>query len=142
MRTFWVIGSIATLLAGPAVAAEHFVVVERAISDTTIHVAGHDDRFGNLLVFANPIYDAANRIRVGRDQGFCVRVEVGRGWECFWTLLLKGGQITSEGPNLDHGDTTMAVTGGTGRYEGAKGSVRLHPRDAKGSAWDFTYELD
>lgn len=142
MRTLWVIGSIASLLASSAIAAERFVVVERAVSDTTIHVAGQDDRFGNLLVFNNPIYDSTNRTRVGRDQGFCIRVEIGRGWECFWTLLLKGGQITSEGPNLDHGDTTMAVTGGTGRYAGARGILKLHPRDAKASSWDFTYELE
>ncbi len=142
MRTFWVIGSIASLLAGPAVAAERFVVVERAVSDTTIHVAGQGDRFGNLLVFANPIYDSTNRIRLGRDQGFCIRVVVGQGYECSWTLVLKGGQITSEGPNLDHGDSTMAVTGGTGRYVGARGILKLHPRDAQGSSWDFTYELE
>jgi hypothetical protein len=35
----------------------------------------------------------------------------------------------------------MAVTGGTGKYAGAKGSMKLHSRDAKGSSYDLTYEL-
>ena len=131
-----------TIFAGTAMAGVQFTVVEHAVTDTTIHVAGHGDKFGNLLVFSDPVYNAANRIRVGRDQGFCIRVVVGRTYECFWTLILKGGQITSEGPNYDHGNSVMAVTGGTGRYAGAKGILILHPRNAKASAWDFTYELN
>jgi hypothetical protein len=35
----------------------------------------------------------------------------------------------------------MVVTGGTGKYAGAKGSMKLHARDAKGSSYDFTYDL-
>jgi allene oxide cyclase len=143
MRTLWMMGSIATLmLAGPAVAAERLVVVERAITDTTIPAGGPGDKLGNLLVFANPVYDAANHIQVGRDQGYCVRVAVGRSWECFWTLTLAKGQITCEGPYRDTGDSTLAITGGTGRYSGAKGTLILHPRDSKGSSFDFVYELD
>jgi hypothetical protein len=46
----------------------------------------------------NPVYDAANKTRIGRDQGDCVRTVVGKAWECFWTVLLPAGQITVEGP--------------------------------------------
>jgi len=35
----------------------------------------------------------------------------------------------------------MVVTGGTGKYAGAKGAMKLHSRDAKSTAYDFTYEL-
>jgi allene oxide cyclase len=35
----------------------------------------------------------------------------------------------------------MAVTGGTGKYAAAKGSLALHARDAKASAYDFVYDL-
>ena len=59
----------------------------------------------------------------------------------FWTLRLKEGQITIEGPFYDAGDSVMAVTGGTGKYVGAKGSMKLHSRDAKGSSYDLVYEL-
>jgi allene oxide cyclase len=138
----FLLGAIFTLMAATAMAAGHLVVVEHALTDTTVPVGGQGDKLGNLLVFANPVYDSANRARVGRDQGYCVRVAVGRSWECFWTLLLRGGQITSEGPFYDHGDSMMVITGGTGRYAGAKGSLKLHARDAKGSSFDFIYDLD
>ena len=75
------------------------------------------------------------------DQGYCVRTVVGKSWECFWTLTLKAGQITVEGPFLDEGDSLMSVTGGTGKYAGAKGSMKLHPRDATPTGYDFTYDL-
>jgi allene oxide cyclase len=83
-----------------------------------------------LLVFSNQVFDAANKVRVGSDQGYCVRITAGKSWECFWTLILKTGQITVEGPFMDEGDSLFAVTGGTGEYAGAKGSLTLHPRDA------------
>ena len=60
-----------------------------------------------------------------------MRTIVGKSWECNWTLTLKAGQITVEGPFMDEGDSLFAVTGGTGKYAGAKGSMKLHPRDAK-----------
>jgi allene oxide cyclase len=122
-------------------AAEPVHVVERAISDTIVHTGGKEDFVGNLLTFANPIFDAANKTQVGSDQGFCVRAAVGKSWECLWTLTLAGGQITVEGPFMDQGDSVLAVTGGTGKYTGAKGVLKLHSRDAKGTAYDFDYEL-
>jgi len=124
-----------------ASAGERLQLVERAVSDKTLDLGAPGDSAGDLLTFANPIYDAANKTQVGTDQGYCVRVVAGKSWECFWTLTLKDGQITLEGPFMDSGDSLMAVTGGTGKYNGAKGSMKLHPRDAKGTAYDFTYEL-
>jgi hypothetical protein len=55
--------------------------------------------------------------------------------------MLADGQITVEGPFLDAGDSTLAVTGGTGAYAGVHGEMQLHSRDAKGSEYDFTYKL-
>jgi hypothetical protein len=125
----------------PVSAAERLAVVERATTDTTVDLGAKGDSVGDLLTFANPIYDAANKTQLGTDQGYCVRVVVGKSWECFWTLILAGGQITVEGPFSDSGDSTMVVTGGTGKYAGAKGSMKLHPRDAKATSYDFLYEL-
>ena len=125
----------------PAAAAEHLVVVERALTDTTVDLGAKGDSVGDLLTFANPVYDATNKTQLGSDQGYCVRVVVGKSWECFWTLILTGGEITVEGPFYDNGDSTLAVTGGTGKYAGAKGALKLHARDAKATAYDFTYDL-
>jgi allene oxide cyclase len=143
MRTVITIATtmLAALATFPSRAAEHIQLIERALTDSTLDLGAHGDSVGDLLTFANPVYDAANKMQLGNDQGYCVRVIVGKSWECFWTLLLSGGQITIEGPLHDEGDSLMAVTGGTGQYLGAKGVVKVHSRDAKGSAYDFTYDL-
>jgi hypothetical protein len=130
-----------TALSGPAWSAETIKLVERPINETTVDLGAKGDSVGDLLTFANPVYDAANKAQVGTDQGYCVRVAVGKSWECIWTLILKSGQITVEGPFMDDGDSTFAVTGGTGKYSGAKGSMKLHPRDATPTGYDFTYLL-
>jgi hypothetical protein len=131
---------LATALA-PAWAGERIQLVERALSDATLDLGKKGDSVGDLLTFANPVFDASNKSQLGTDQGYCVRVIAGKSWECFWTLTLKDGQITVEGPFHDSGDSLLVVTGGAGSYAGAKGALKLHPRDAKGSAYDFTYEL-
>jgi allene oxide cyclase len=136
------LGAAAALLAAlPALAAEQISVVERPVNETTVHRSGDRDTVGDLLVFANKVYDAANKVEVGSDQGYCVRTVAGKSWECFWTLLLKAGQITVEGPFMDSGDSLLAVTGGTGKYAGARGSLKLHPRDATPTGYDFIYDL-
>lgn len=131
----------AALVTLPAFAKEQIVVVERPVGETTVDLGAKGDSVGDLLVFANKVYDAGNKAQVGTDQGYCVRTIVGKSWECFWTLTLTAGQITVEGPFLDTGDSLMVVTGGTGKYAGAKGSMKLHPRDATPTGYDFTYDL-
>ena len=131
----------AMLLAVPAFAAQQIKVVERAVGETSVDLGAKGDSVGDLLVFANGVFDQANKVQLGTDQGYCVRTIVGKSWECIWTITLKGGQITIEGPFMDAGDSLLAVTGGTGDYAGAKGSMKLHPRDAKSSSYDFTYDL-
>jgi len=138
-----VAGATVLLAAMPARAAqmEHLNLVERATSDTVIDNGDKGDSAGDLLTFANDIYDEADANKVGSDNGWCIRVVAGKSWECFWTLTLADGQITVEGPFLDAGDSVLAVTGGTGKYAGVRGEMALHARDAKGSAYDFKYTL-
>jgi hypothetical protein len=140
MSKFAISITAALLIATPAL-AESFTVVEHADTDATASVGKAKDNAGDILTFANPVFDAANKKQVGTDNGFCIRTVVGKAYECHWTLSLKDGQITTDGPFHDSGDTTLAVTGGTGKYAGAKGEMVLHARDAKGSAYDFKYTL-
>ena len=133
-------GSLAAL-AGAADGAT-LKLVERALGNAThVHGGTAADNVGDMLTFSNPVYDAANSVRLGFDQGYCVRLVVGRSYECHWTLSLAQGQIVVDGPFLDAGDSVLAVTGGTGSYSGARGEMLLHARDAKGSAYDYTYTL-
>jgi hypothetical protein len=127
----------------PAHASEiqKITVVEHAATDLVTDTGEKGDSVGDILTFANEVFDQANANKVGSDNGWCVRTVAGKSWECFWTLLLSDGQITVEGPFLDAGDSTLAVTGGTGAYSGARGEMQLHARDAKGSEYDFSYSL-
>jgi allene oxide cyclase len=64
-----------------------------------------------------------------------------QGLECHWTLIIDKGQITVDGPFYDTSDSVLSITGGTGDYVKARGQMKLHARDAKGSEYDFVYEL-
>ncbi len=135
------VAAILSLSGVPVQAREKLTVVEHPTDEKTGNLSGKPDAVGDLLVFANPVFDAANKAQVGSDQGYCVRTVVGKSWECFWTLIMKEGLITVEGPFYDTGDSVFVVTGGSGKFAGAKGSMKLHWRDAKGTTYDFIYDL-
>ena len=54
-----------------------------------------------------------------------------------------GGHLTVEGPYYDDGtNTTLTITGGTGKYTGATGHMLLHARGTPlGSEYDFVFHL-
>ena len=135
-------GSI-LLASGSTAFAESMTLklVERATTDAVTDLGATGDTPGDLLTFANEIFDEKNAEKVGSDNGWCIRTAAGKAWECFWTLFLADGQITVAGPFLDAGDSTLAVTGGTGKYAGASGTMALHARDKEGKEYDFTYSL-
>jgi allene oxide cyclase len=134
----------ATLLAvsNAAVAKTVLHLVERAETDAVLDLGNKDDSVGDLLTFANRVFDHENKAEVGTDQGYCVRVIAGTAWECWWTLSLADGQITVEGPFLDKGDSVLAITGGTGKYSTARGQMKLHARNPEGTEFDFVYEIE
>ena len=126
----------------PAFASsEQLHVIEHATSDETAHIGTKPDNRGDVLTFANDVFDSTNKTKAGTDQGFCIRITAGKAYECIWTLTLAGGQITVEGPFFDAGDSVLAVTGGTGKYADVRGEMALHARDAKGTEYDFKYTL-
>jgi allene oxide cyclase len=116
-------------------------VVEHAVSDTITDTGATGDSNGDILTFANEVYDEANTKKVGSDNGDCLRTVAGTAWECFWTLSLSDGQITVEGPFYDAADSVLAITGGTGAYAGVRGEMSLHARNAQGTEYDFVYTL-
>jgi allene oxide cyclase len=115
-------------------------VIEHATTDATTDTGAAGDSAGDILTFANEVFDRADAHSVGTDQGYCVRIVVGKSYECNWTTILSDGQITVEGPFLDTGDSTLAVTGGTGRYRNARGFMELHPLE-NGTKFAFQFHL-
>lgn len=115
-------------------------VVEHAVSDAVTNGTVGDDA-GNVLTFANPVFDKKDAHEVGSDQGYCIRIVVGKTWECNWTTFLPKGQITVEGPFSDTGNTVLAITGGTGKYRNARGSMELEYHDQAGTEFDFVFHV-
>ena len=116
-------------------------VVERASSDAVTNGDPNNDVLGNVLTFANKVYDSANKRQVGTDQGYCVRTVVGKSWECNWTTFLKHGSLTVEGKFSDTDNTVLAITGGTGAYARARGEMDLEYHNKKGTAFDFIFHV-
>jgi len=116
-------------------------VVEHAITDSEAPgVLGRDAK-GNILTFTNPVYNTANTRKVGHDEGFCTRLDVKQGiWECLWTTFLKDGQLTVQGPYYDTRNSVLSITGGTGAYRTARGSMTLLSRNG-GKEYDFIFHL-
>jgi allene oxide cyclase len=134
-----VIGSMA-FLTSTALGAP-LNLVERATTDAVTDTGAKDDSAGDILTFANELYDEANATKVGDDNGWCIRTVPAKAWECVATLTLTGGQLTVEGPFLDGQDSVWAVTGGTGKYKATRGDMQLHARNAEGSEFDFKFDL-
>lgn len=121
---------------------ETITVVEHADTDVVVDLGAAGDSIEDLLTFGNPIYDAADQNKIGTDQGECFRTTPGTSWECIWTVYLADGSISVMGPFLDSlDDSVLAITGGTGKYKGARGEMTLHSRNAAGTAFDFIYEV-
>jgi hypothetical protein len=122
----------ALVMSTSATAATTLTVIEHTVSDHVTDVGKAGLGPGDLLTFHNPIYDSTDTTQVGRDQGSCIRItrfkENKKGsWECQWTTFLNNGadSITVETPFYDTGLGTGAITGGTGAYVGASGSLEL-----------------
>jgi allene oxide cyclase len=119
-------------------------VIEHALTDTVVDVGPKGDSRGDLLAFANPVFDPSDKKQVGTDSGNCIRTDPGKLFECNWTTFLDGGQITVEGPFFDSGaDSTLSIIGGTGIYRNAHGQMTLHARgNPVGSEFDFIFSLN
>jgi len=127
-------------------------VVEHATTDTigdADNGTPSPDGLGNVLAFHNQVFDAADKKVVGVDNGQYTRTITSTTstsnngvWECFWTVILPAGQITVEGPYNDNGtDTMLAITGGTGVYQEARGQMRLHVHSNSPLEYDFFYQV-
>jgi allene oxide cyclase len=139
------VGSLALALSGTVSASESsratVHVIEHADTDAVFDGSDHP---GSILTFHNPVYDKADKIKVGSDRGDCTRIEAPPAagtWECRWTTFLPGGQITVEGPFDDTKDTVLSITGGTGVYSQARGQMKLISIN-NGAKYHFIFELN
>ena len=116
-------------------------VIEHATTDVTTDTGDTGDSSGDVLTFANDVYNADNTEKVGTDQGYCIRTVAGKSYECNWTTILEDGQITVEGTFYDTESSTLAITGGTGSYDDAEGTMDLSANNDKATEFKFVFNL-
>jgi allene oxide cyclase len=105
---------------------EAFAVVDSAFP-TDVGPVG--DSLGDTIVFTQKLYsDETKTTQIGTDEAFCVRTVPGVHRLCTGIFYLRGGTITITGPETS-GVHSLAITGGTGRFLGARGEVVLNSID-------------
>ena len=83
--------------------------------------------FGDRLIFTLPLEMRADGSKVGRSQGECATLHKSSdSFFCDYNLYLGDGMISVQGTmSLDLKVARMIpITGGTGAYEGATGTLR------------------
>ena len=90
----------------------------------------------DLLVFTERLVDGRGR-QIGSDAATCTTLFDGRSL-CTGTYILRGGQIMVQllqpGPT---GVYTQAITGGTGRFARATGTVTVDQHPGAGDRFTF-----
>ncbi|CAN1126150.1 Allene oxide cyclase, chloroplastic [Linum perenne] len=87
---------------------------------------------GDLVPFSNKLYSGDLKKRIGITAGICVLIQhkpekKGDRYEAIYSFYFGDyGQISVQGSYLTYEDTYLAVTGGTGIFEGVYGQVKLH----------------
>jgi hypothetical protein len=96
----------------------------RFIDNPPRHGRRRPPSIGDQLILTGVDFDASGRNRLGRSYLSCTFV--GRGaMSCAGTIDLSDGQLTIQGVAHDQKTTVVAVTGGTRRYAGARGTMRV-----------------
>ncbi|KAJ4707131.1 Allene oxide cyclase [Melia azedarach] len=85
---------------------------------------------GDLVPFSNKLYSGDLQKRVGITSGICVliRHKLMRGdrYEAIYSFYFGDyGHMSAQGSYLTYRDTCLAVTGGSGIFEGVRGEVKL-----------------
>ena len=105
---------------------EAFAVVDSAFP---MDVGAAGESLGDTLVFTQKLYSDQTKSRqIGTDEAYCVRTVVGAHQLCTGIFYLHGGSIAITGPETS-GVHSLAITGGTGRFLGARGEVVLNSID-------------
>ncbi|KAJ7974213.1 Allene oxide cyclase [Quillaja saponaria] len=87
---------------------------------------------GDIVPFTNKIYSGDLQKRLGITAGMCILIEnkpekKGDRYEAIYSFYFGDyGHIAVQGPYLTYEDTYLAVTGGSGIFEGVYGQVKLH----------------
>jgi allene oxide cyclase len=125
-------------------------LVGKSAQDKYIDVGAHGTSVGDRYVFSENVYDSDGRgARVGRTGAVCDVVYVYTNshgkvtnalMQCTGTIKLGDDSITVQGPSTWTGKTsTLAITGGTGRYDDAHGEFIV--KDVSDTKSEYTLRV-
>ncbi|CAH9105434.1 unnamed protein product [Cuscuta epithymum] len=86
---------------------------------------------GDLVPFTNKLYSGDLQKRIGITAGICILIKHeeekgGDRYEAVYSFYFGDyGSIAVQGPYLTYEESFLAVTGGTGIFEGVSGQVKL-----------------
>lgn len=90
-----------------------------------------ENSLGDLVPFSNKLYSGDLQKRLGITAGLCVLIQhvpekKGDRYEAIYSFYFGDyGHIAVQGAYLTYQDTYLAVTGGSGIFEGVSGQVKL-----------------
>ena len=145
MRRSWIaLATVAAVVALPAGSAAAKTITIKATSKIDnarfVDTGATGDSPGDLLVFTEKLFDAKGR-QIGSDAASCVRLFDATSL-CNGVYKLKGGQLMVQllqpGPT---GVYEQAISGGTGRFRGARGTVTVNQQPT-GDRFTFKIRVD
>jgi hypothetical protein len=109
-------------------------VIEVHTEENFLDLGHRGPSLGDELVFHGDLRSGGESI--GHDGGTCTLTSLEEGpegeFQCVVSLLFDDGQITAQGLiQFSDDEFEVAITGGTGAYEGAVGHIRVVPRTEK-----------
>ena len=114
------------------------VVIEKTTSQHFLDLGTPGPSAGDEFVFASQFWNTDQTRQVGSNRGYCV-LESGRSGaqpaHCVGTARLDGGTLEFAGQTstAQQQNQTIAITGGTGAFDGAEGHVTIHNLNAEGT---------
>ncbi|TKV95440.1 hypothetical protein SEVIR_9G363100v4 [Setaria viridis] len=91
-----------------------------------------ENALGDLVPFTNKVYSGSLDKRLGITAGICILIQHvpernGDRYEAIYSFYFGDyGHISVQGPYLTYEESYLAVTGGSGVFEGAYGQVKLN----------------
>ena len=115
------VASAAGTTAGPRA---DLVVTTREIRSAGVDLEPRGDSPGDFFHFEELLFRPGTNRVIGRDA---VRCELGiRTFQCNATIRINGkGKIVIDGALMSESDNVIPVTGGTGRFAGVGGTLRV-----------------
>uniref|UniRef100_A0A0D6QW65 allene-oxide cyclase n=1 Tax=Araucaria cunninghamii TaxID=56994 RepID=A0A0D6QW65_ARACU len=90
------------------------------------------NHLGDLVPFSNTLYSGCLQKRLGITAGICVLIQnfpekQGDRYEAIYSFYFGDyGHISVQGPYLTYEESYLAVTGGSGIFNGVRGQVKLN----------------